>query len=123
MGNVLYILLGAALVLAGVLSGALADRIRGVRLARAPLQREVADARAPRQSEGNAARAARTRQPLAVVLSPEEAMARDVQLALETSGFSKAEAQAATRGVAATDKHSLENWIRAAFRKLNKVAA
>ena len=68
-------------------------------------------------------RAARTRRPLAVVLSPEEAMARDVQLALETSGFSKAKAQAATRGVAATDKHSLENSIRAAFRKLNKVAA
>ena len=114
MGNALYILLGAALVLAGVLSGALADRIRHGR------------AREPRQSAKAAPaadRAARTRQPLAVVLSPDEAMARDVQLARETSGFSKAEAQAATRGVAATDKHSLENWIRAAFRKLNKGAA
>lgn len=119
--NIPSVLLGAAIVLATLLCVALADRIRyGRRAPGAILARESA---ARRQSAPASDRAGKPRQPLKVVLSPEEAMAREVQLALETSGFSKAEAQAATRGVAATDRHSLENWVRAAFRKLNKAAA
>lgn len=116
MTDVLHILLGAALVLAGVLGAALSDRIR---LARAPLQREATPARERRQSEGNAARVPK---PATESISPADAMVRDAEAALVRAGYSKDVAHAAVAGVPMTDRHELGNLIRCALRRTLKAA-
>ena len=97
MNDLLHMLFGAALVVVGVLSSAIADRIRGIRTRRelAARERKQADT-----APGNSA---------------EVAMSRDVVAALMTAGYSRHEATEATCGVPRSATATLESWTRAAL--------
>ena len=108
--TILYILLGAALIFAGVLSGALADRIRGVRLVRAPAEHR---------------RALRADRVAPEATGPERvrvSMAKEVTTALTQMGYAKEEATAAVNACTSSESSTLEAWIRAALKQTMKRA-
>jgi Holliday junction resolvasome RuvABC DNA-binding subunit len=102
-------LLGAALVVLGVLAGGIADRIRHGSATTGNVRRT--HERSPR--------------PGAVALSTpaHERMARDVVAALVSSGYSKPEATKAVGACAGAECATLESWVRAALRRAMKVEA
>ena len=101
--QILPMLLGAALVALGVIAGAVADRIRGVRAARASSPR-VANAK---------------RDVIDISKPPaEEALGVDVQAALVQAGFPRGEAMAATRNTPRSQRSTLESWTRGALALL-----
>lgn len=106
MSNVLFMLLGAALVCVGVVISAVADRIRGVKPTRVT-ERALFLERQPKN------KASKAEPP------PPDVMQQEVEGALTKMGFVKAEAHELAVAVPATDRHSHENWIRAALRKSN----
>lgn len=101
--SALSMLLGAALVVCGVLASALADRIRGLKIAR-PNAREP---REPREAKS-----------APIVTTAHARLGADVQSALVQMGYSKPEALAAVTECKASEQSSLESWTRAALRKL-----
>lgn len=111
-----FMILGAVLVLAGVLGGALADRIRGgARRAERPSSgKRPSEALPDDRARGKAIGKGATSDPPRTV---EADMAGEVELALTGMGYSKAEAAAAVAACPATDRHTLENWIRCALRR------
>lgn len=103
MNDILHMLFGAALVALGVLAGATADRIRGLRA-----QRRI-EASVPRE---------RRRTPEAIpATSAQTAMAREVALALATMGFTKAVAMEAVAACKSCETSTHESWLRAALKR------
>jgi hypothetical protein len=133
LSNVLFMLLGAALVAVGVLSSAIADRIRGVKITRETQPRE----RASRASSAPAivvsppvieyakpipvptskpARALRTESKTAATDGGE-----DVIAALVGAGYRKPVATEATWGCTAAERATVEAWTAAALRRCARV--
>lgn len=101
--NFVMMLAGAGLVLLGVLGGALADRIRGIR-----------------HHAARAARGATAREPRDVTMTPPPAegrMASDVIATLVTAGFPRARAAEAVNACPATTRSTIESWTRAALKQ------
>lgn len=115
--NVAYMLVGASLVIAGVLVSALADRIRGIRAQRTrefwrepPIgERPARTAKAPRPDRAEEPSA--KRQPI-----PNPIRAT-VVLALTEAGFSRSEAVAATAACTDAERQSLPEFTRAALQR------
>jgi hypothetical protein len=123
--TILAMLFGAALVAVGVLSAALADRIRGIRSQRerpitAPRTVRTAQpieviepelvtvpTKPPRRAE------AKIQQPIPV----EGHMANDVIAALVAAGYKKTQATEAAWGCNTADRTSIEAWVTAALRR------
>lgn len=103
MNDLLHMLFGAALVVIGVLSSALADRIRGNR---ARERRELAQ-REPRVSDRAPANGT----------DASNAMAKDVIAALAQAGYTKAVAAEAVWSCSGSERSTLESWTRAALRR------
>ena len=102
LANVGMMLLGALLVVVGVLAGAVGDRIRGNRAARASAgtsPRKVAQVSDHAKAE------------------PMELgdLGRDVVATLIASGFSKDAATQATLACPGTTRSTVESWTRAAL--------
>lgn len=101
MNDLLHMLFGAALVVIGVLSSALADRIRGIR---ARERRENAQRERAQISPANGAGAS-------------NAMAKDVIAALAQAGYTKAVANEAVWSCLGSERATIESWTRAALRR------
>ncbi len=108
MHDVVAMLLGAALVAVGVIASAVADRIRGLRVAR---DRRATDRGV--HAPPPAARAAAAPRTIA-----DERLRADVSKALTTAGYPRPDALAAVDACAGSERSSLEAWTRAALRKL-----
>jgi hypothetical protein len=111
MTSVLQLLLGAALVVAGVLATAIADRVRGVRL------REVTVPPAARRHR-EACRLHSAHE----VESRDTSGADDVIAALIAAGFKKSMAREATRSCNDAERVTVEDWTCAALRRCAKGA-
>jgi hypothetical protein len=110
--NVLPMLFGAALVAIGVLAGALADRIRGLRISR---DRAINAPRAAIQVVESEPKPKRAVVPPS--LAKMESAADTVIAALVAAGYKKSIAAEAVWGCGATDRASIEDWTRAALRR------
>lgn len=111
MMQIAYMLVGAGLVVLGVLTGALADRIRGIKAQRgAKFWNEPGMPRKPQRdtAPGN---------------PTEIALSRDVTAALVQAGYSKREAVEAVGNVPSSACSTLESWTRAALKKLASQSA
>lgn len=121
MIHILYMLLGAVLVMLGILAAALSDRLRGICLVR-----EVA----PRERPARAAisviepvevfRAAPAKQRSPRVESkaaPSSEGGDDVIAALVAAGYKKAIATEATWACGTGERASIEGWTAAALRR------
>lgn len=113
--SVLFMLLGAALVAAGVLLPAVADRIRGERREtsrgrRAPstISVEPTVVAAPASP-----RAAKFRAPPV----PAADTSDDVVAAIVGAGYKKATATSATLACSPAERQSIESWTAAALRR------
>ena len=106
--NTASMLLGAALVVLGVLAGAMADRVRYGKT-----KRERAKTKPDEFWRGEA----KTKAELPATHAHER-MAADVVAALVQSGYRKAEAVTATRECKGSEQSSLEAWMRAALKRL-----
>jgi hypothetical protein len=123
-------LLGASLVIAGVLVSALADRIRGIRAQRSrEFWREagIAGGNTPARPT-RAAKPARTdepatavrRQPIPITSDASRALKERAQVvtsALTEAGFTKSEAVAAVAACTDTERDSLPEFTRAALQR------
>lgn len=116
----LHMLFGAALVAIGVLSAALADRIRGLRISRdglragrAKIDPTVIPVAEPAElvRPAVARRAARGSEP-----KPQADGSDDVIAALVASGYKKHVASEAAWACTAADRATIESWTRAALR-------
>jgi uncharacterized membrane protein YgcG len=105
--NELSMLLGAALVIAGVLASALADRIRGLRV-----ERRVAKRAATEDPNLVMATEPKMRSKAETIAKP---LGDQVMLALVQSGYTKPIAKAAVWSCKTPDRASLEQWTKAAF--------
>jgi len=119
----LNMLFGATLVTFGVLASALADRIRGIRLAREAAPREsrrVAEPLRVIESESvellpSLPKPERSRAPRSETKM--QTAADDVIAALVAAGYKKPIATEATWGCSAADRETIEGWTRAALRR------
>lgn len=128
--NALSMLFGAALVALGVLAAALADRLRGLRIARdardaAPRERASREPSVPAQP-------ARTAIPVVEQAPPPKPMrpsrpepkvaantegGDDVVAALVASGFKKPIATEAAWACSAAERATVESWVASALRR------
>lgn len=124
--QVLYMLLGSALVAVGVLASALADRIRGLRVARDSAPRERANrahsARSviPVVEVPELHRAAPPRQPRAQRAAPNVNAGTegdDVIAALVLAGYKKPIATDATWACSTAERATVESWMTAALQR------
>lgn len=124
--SILYMLLGAMLVAIGVLAAALADRIRGLRIAReaAPRERasrpQFAPAVIPVVEAAELLRAtpAKPRAPRAAPkVQTGTDGADDVIAALVGSGYKKPIATEAAWACSSAERASVESWTLAALRR------
>jgi hypothetical protein len=113
MIDVASVLLGAALVVLGVLAAALADRVRGV-----VVSREQRPRRSVAISESPAAPT-----PLSKGQAGHDASENEVIAALVAAGYRKRVAVSATAGCAQEERATLEAWTRAALRRCAEGAA
>jgi hypothetical protein len=131
MNDLIHIMLGAALVSVGVLSAALADRIRGIRFTRERPSRDRDREQHDREQRQNADNVRQLRSskrslqsvPTVPTTSAHLAMARDVTAALIKSGYSKTEAAKAVAGCGGNECSTLESWIRAALKQCTQQQA
>lgn len=114
MNDALHMLIGAGLVVIGVLASALADRIRGDR------------ARRGTSAEGAAKRAitppklpeVRAEMPVIATVVRKAAEAREeVVSALTGAGYKKGDAARAVDACSMAERESLEAWTRSALRR------
>jgi hypothetical protein len=129
LNNVLFMLLGAALVAVGVLAAALAERLRGLRGTREVAPRE-------RPSRAPAAHSARTAIPVVETAElfraptppkpqrrvepkpqPSADGADDVIAALVASGYKKPIATEATWACSIAERATVEGWTASALRR------
>lgn len=123
LSSVLTMLLGAALVAIGVLAAALADRVRGLRIAREGQPRERASrarAEIPVVESADLPRAtpapARTpRAPQGPAAAPEGG--EEVIAALVASGYKRPIATEAAWACTAAERATIEGWAVAALRR------
>lgn len=130
LSNILFMLFGAALVAAGVLSSALADRIRDVKIVREAQPRErasraqstpavVAVEAVPVVTPAELPRAtpmkARPRADLKPVAATEGG--EDVIAALVGAGYKRPIATEATWGCSAAERATVESWTASALRR------
>jgi hypothetical protein len=125
LSNVLFMLLGAALVAIGVLATALADRIRGGKFVRdVPQQRErpsrahsapVIPVVEPAELPRPAAKPQRPRPEPKPVAATEGG--EDVIAALVASGYKKPIATEQTWACTAAERATIEGWTAAALRR------
>lgn len=113
MNDLAHMMFGAILVWFGVVSGALADRIRGARALGKRRENEASHATVALAK----ARAVRTSRDAPIVTSAQSAMAADVTLALVTMGYPKATAAEAVAACPSAETSTLESWIRAALKR------
>lgn len=126
--SILYMLMGAVLVMLGVLATALADRIRGLRVSRETAPRE----RAGRGQSAHAVLPVAEPEPMAPAKPPRTPRAEpraeskvqagtdgsaDVIAALVQAGYKKPEAAEATWGCSAVERTTIERWTGAALRR------
>jgi hypothetical protein len=118
---VLDTLLGAGLVMLGVIAAAIADRIRGLRVNRPAARREadaievVAAPAAPKtKRQQYVDRVATGETPSQVKMDQD---AGDVIAALVAAGYKKQIATEAVWGCGAADRQTIEGWTRAALRR------
>jgi Holliday junction resolvase RuvA-like protein len=126
MNDLLHILLGAALICLGVLTGAIADRIRGVVRARrehrdtmaapAGVRREQRDA-TPVPAARPAKRGEQWMSPAGRAAEQENIDREVVSAALVSAGYSKKVAEEAISACAARERETIETWTRAALRR------
>ena len=113
--DILTLSLGASLVSVGVLSSALADRIRGLRIerrmSRPERQREIPDEIATERT-----RPARGSGPKMVEDPALTATAQNVIAVLVASGYKKSLATDATWRCTTVERATTESWTRAALR-------
>lgn len=105
MNDAVHLLLGAGLVVIGVVAAALADRIRGVRSTRES---------GPRAATGSKAVAPRD-----ASIAANDVVRQEVIGALVAAGYPKRVAGAATAGCALEQRTTAEAWTRAALRTLS----
>ena len=126
LNSVLMMLLGAALVAVGVLANALADRIRGLKIAReaAPRERASRVQSAPAiipVIEPELVRPAPAKPPSAPRIEPKPTAmtegGEDVIAALVAAGYKKPIATEATWACGAGERASIEGWTAAALRR------
>jgi len=126
LNSVLMMLLGAALVAVGVLANALADRIRGLKIAReaAPRERASRVQSAPAiipVIEPELVRPAPAKPPRAPRIEPKPTAmtegGEDVIAALVAAGYKKPIATEATWACGAGERASIEGWTAAALRR------
>jgi len=126
MNDALHMLLGAALVMLGVLVTAIAERIRGLRVQRpAPKARELAAAtfEAARATESvivaqrDDIKTERVRGMRPPSAPPPTQHRADVIAALVGSGYRKQDATVAVDACVATERATLESWTRSALRR------
>ena len=130
LSNILFMLFGAALVAVGVLSSALADRLRGIRLIREAQPRDRASrgqttpavatvdaaiGRAVDAPVATTARALRPRADLKPVAATEGG--EDVIAALVGAGYKKPIATEATWACSAAERATVEAWTASALRR------
>jgi hypothetical protein len=131
--NAIYMLFGAALVCLGILASALADRIRGLRVARGDRENRENHESAPRTARGSSAPSSRSsipvvepaefpRKPPASRRAPEakapaDEGGEDVIAALVASGYKKAQATEATWACTPSERATVEHWTAAALRR------
>lgn len=128
--TVLAMLFGAGLVAIGVLASALADRIRGLRVAhRAAPAIEVIEPpkakRAPVQLPATPEQqevVARVAQGAPPSQAKMEAAAKEVIAALIAAGFKKPVAAEAVWSCGADDRRTIESWAAAALRRAGGVS-
>ena len=120
MTSVLYTLLGGALVVVGVLAASVADRVRGLRVAREPRYRQLAAAPAEPPRAGDAGGTAEVIQRARKPFGSGSAVEQDVVTALVASGYKKTTAAEAARGCTAADRATIESWTAAALRRAGK---
>lgn len=120
MADVLYALLGGALVVFGILAAAVADRVRGIRAQQRTTERPAAAPRTAVRSEQAEPEPVKLPRPRTEVRVRE--MADDVIAALVASGYKKAEAAEAAWGCGATERATIEGWTMAALRRAGKGA-
>jgi hypothetical protein len=113
--SLLHMLLGAALIVIGVLTAALADRIRGLRASReiAPRARPAVIPMIKDVEQGHTkVTTARTGR---YADDPE-----DVITVLVTAGYTKQIATEATRACSGVERATIEGWTRAALRRCTR---
>lgn len=123
MIHILYMLLGAVLVMLGILAAALSDRIRGICLVREVVPRErparaaisvVEPVEVFRAAPAPAKQRAPRAEPKTAAI-PEGG--DDVIAALVASGFKKPVATEATWACSAAERATVENWVASALRR------
>lgn len=120
--SLLHMLLGAALVVIGVLTAALADRLRGLRASReiAPRARSAVIPMITAVEQGHAkvatARAGRAESKI----QPHANDPEDVITVLVTAGYTKQIAAEATRACSGVERSTIEGWTRAALRRCTR---
>lgn len=128
--DLMFILLGAGLLSLGVLSGALADRIRGIRLMRAVTRearetppREAQRVREPAEQPKRAERVPPTpaaSPPRGTPIPHNAGMAADVIAALVNAGYRKSAAAQAASACTPSEQMSLSGWVLAALRRCSR---
>ena len=111
MHDLVTLLIGAALVMIGVLTSAVADRVRRIK---APAR----DRRAIDRDHAVASRTANVPRTIA-----DERLRADVIRALMTSGYQRTEALEAVDACAGSERATIESWTRAGLRRLAPKAA
>ena len=117
MNDVLYMLFGGALVAAGMLVPALADRIRGGTKASVQRARTVPVIPIVEPTGLLAVKAPRTRG----LANPDSAT--EVITALVAAGYKKQVATEAAMGCSVAERATLEGWLAAALRRCARGAA
>lgn len=113
MNDVVHVLLGAGLVAIGVLAAALADRIRGLNIAR---DTATYAASTPLRPTSPAVKSARTPRAESMVRANTADGADDVIAALVAAGYKKQIARQATHACGPAERATPEDWARAALR-------
>lgn len=133
MTAIAHMLLGAAFVAVGVLAAAVADRIRGIRLAREtkPRRERARPTRFPTVHASNGAQTASparsfregARPPAVDTASTPREVSRTLETvvtALVTAGYTTPIAREATLGCYVAERVTVEDWTRAALRRAAK---
>jgi hypothetical protein len=119
--NVAYMALGAALVAIGVLTAALTDRIRGLRIVReraTALRQPALHTTAQCSGQQLDVVETATRSPAPRTESRlQQGIADEVIAALVAAGHKKPVATDAVRGCSEAERATIETWTRAALRR------
>lgn len=114
--SILQLLIGAALVIAGVLTSALADRIRGLRILRPTTGRPVGTASKLTGAWKQIADEPSKRDRFSEASDADKRLGAEVAEALTHSGWRPTIAKSATWLCEQSERLTLESWTRAALK-------